>query len=105
MKPRIMYVELKSDQNDRGPAWIGRVSFSRTGRMVYYRGKKFQCIKGRGYYRDVETRERYWISGCKKNGQDRHWAGSGPVQIDEDVREEYWLTIRRQPENVKQRLA
>ncbi len=107
MKSRIMYIELKSGQNDRGPAWIGRVSFSRTGGMLYFHGGKFQSLKG-GYYAnyyDVETGERYWISGCKKNGQDRHWAGGGPVEIDEDVREEYWRTIRRQPANVKQRFA
>jgi hypothetical protein len=42
----------------------------------------------------IETREEYWISGPKKNGEDRHWAGSGKVEIDEDVREEYLRDIR-----------
>jgi len=37
----------------------------------------------------VETREEYWISGVKKNHEDRHWAGGGPVEIDLDVRDEY----------------
>ena len=45
-------------------------------------------------YFDVKTGEEYWISGPKKNGQDRHWAGSGPVEIDPDVAEEYWKDIR-----------
>lgn len=107
MRSRIMYVEVKSGQNDCGAAWIGRVRFSRTGRMLYYRGKRFQSLKGQGNYanyRDVETGDEYWISGCKKNGQDRHWAGGGPVHIDDDVREEYWTRIRRRPADKHQRV-
>ena len=45
---------------------------------------------------DVETREHYWISGCKKNGRDALY--STTVEIDDDVRDEYWITIRKQPE-------
>jgi hypothetical protein len=44
-------------------------------------------------HRDVETGDEYWVSGVKKNREDRHWAGSGPVQIDDDVREEYELLV------------
>jgi hypothetical protein len=95
-----MYVELKSGQNDKGPAWIGRVKFSKTGKTLYYRGKTFRSCKGRcsgANYYDVETDEEYWISGPKKNGQDRHWAGSGPVHIDKDVEEEYWSMRKQRP--------
>ncbi len=42
-----------------------------------------------GNYHDIETRDEYWISGVKKNQEDRHWAGSGIVMIDESVVEEY----------------
>lgn len=49
-------------------------------------------------YLDVESREEYWISGPKKRGGDRLY-GSGRVEIDDDVREEYWTKIRNQPEN------
>lgn len=97
-KTRIMYIELKSGQNDSGPAWIGRVTFSQTGKTIYYRGRAFQSCKGSGIganYFDVESGEEYWISGPKKNGQDRHWAGGGPIHIDLDVIEEYWRDIRR----------
>jgi hypothetical protein len=97
-KTRIMYIELKSGYGDNGPARIGRVTFSKTGRTIYYKGKAFQSLKGSGIsanYFDTETGEQYWISGPKKNGQDRHWAGSGNVEIDEDVREEYLRKIRR----------
>lgn len=38
---------------------------------------------------DVQTREEFWVSGVKRNGSNRHWAGSGPVQIDDDVKAEY----------------
>lgn len=96
---RIMYIELKSGagHNDCGPARIGRVTFSKSGSSIYYRNLKLQSLKGAGIcanYVDVETGNEYWVSGCKKNGQDRHWAGSGQVVIDEDVREAYWRDIR-----------
>ncbi|MFG0298269.1 MAG: 1-deoxy-D-xylulose-5-phosphate synthase [Phycisphaerales bacterium JB047] len=101
MKSRIMYIEHKNDSDDRGPARIGRVRYSKSGSSVYYRGARFETLKGAGVsgnYVNVETGDEYWISGCKKNGQDRHWAGSGIVEIDEDVREEYWTDIRGKPE-------
>lgn len=96
MKTRIMYLELKSEYQDNGPARIGRVSFSKTGKTIYYRDKAFQRMTGGGVsgnYFDVETGEEYWISGVKKNRQDRYWAGSGKVEIDEDVKEEYLQII------------
>jgi len=98
MKPRIMYIERKSDGLS-GPARIGRVTFSQTGRTIYYRDRKFQSLGGRGFkanYFDVETGDEYWISGCKKDGTDRLYGGS--THIDEDVREEYWPTIRKMPQ-------
>ncbi len=64
-----MYVECKAE-NLNGPARIGRVSFSKTGKTLYYGGRSFQSIKG-GYkanYFDLETGDEYWISGCRKDG-------------------------------------
>jgi hypothetical protein len=111
MKARIMYVELKTHSgghDDRGPARIGRVTFSKTGRTIYYQGKQLQrrarlfC----GNYQDVETGDEYWISGPKKDGGDRYsWAQRTPVEIDEDAREEYWTTIRNQPERKSEQFA
>lgn len=89
---RIMYLEQKSGFNDDGPARIGRVTFSKSGRSVYYQGRRFERIKGggaSGNYEEVETGDEYWISGIKRDGSDRHWAGSGRVEIDEDVLAEY----------------
>jgi hypothetical protein len=79
-----MYIEQKSEGNrslqDRGPAEIGEVTFSKTGRSIYYKGKTFhkeRCVGGN--YRCQEDGNAYWISGVKKKGSNRHWAGSGVV--------------------------
>lgn len=98
MKSRIMYVEYKGGGLD-GPALITRVTFSKSGRSVYFDGKRLLSLAGRGYkanYFDVERGEEYWVSGCKKNGGDRLY--HGVVEIDDAVREEYWVKIRAQPE-------
>jgi hypothetical protein len=98
-KSRIMYVERKAESLN-GSARIGRVALSKTGRTVEYRGQKFQKSKS-GYkwnYFDVETGDHYWISGPRKDGQDHLYPQSTkPVEIDEDVREEYWTKIRGMP--------
>ncbi len=107
MRSRIMYIELKTGpggHSDRGPAWIGRVFFSKSGMTLIYRGKRFQK-GGRGScinYIDVDTGDGYWISGPKKNGEDRYpWGRRTPVEIDDDVLEEYWTKIRNKPDRIK----
>ena len=99
---RIMYIENKSEENDLvGEAYIGRVTFSKTGKSIHYKGKTFQTLSGNGFkanYFDVETGDHYWISGCKKNGEDRLYGERLPIFIDEDAREEYWTEIRNLPE-------
>jgi hypothetical protein len=100
MKSRIMYIEDKSQgQGVNGLARIGRVNFSKTGKTLYYRGRSFQSLKG-GYkanYFDTESGDEFWISGCKKNGGDRLYISGVPIEIDDDVREEYWVSIRGLP--------
>lgn len=99
MKTRVMYIESKSG-GLTGPARIGRVSFSKTGATLYYAGKSFQSLKGDGFksnYYDVETGERYWISGPKKRGGDQLYATNVAVAVDDDVQEEYWSKIRGVP--------
>ena len=99
-----MYIELKTHpggHDDSGPARIGYVTFSKSGKTIYYRGKRFQSAKGAapcGNYYDVDSGDTYWISGPKKNGEDRQFSGCGPVEIDADVREDYWTGIRNMPE-------
>jgi hypothetical protein len=97
-KTRIMYIEYKGD-DIYGPARIGRVTFSKTGKTLYYKGKRFASLNGGGFkanYFDEETGEHYWISGCKKDGTDALY--STTIEIDEDIREEYWTGIRRRPD-------
>lgn len=108
MKPRIMYIENKSESLAGGEARIGRVSFSKTGRTLYYGGRSFQRLSGRGFkanYFDVETRDEYWISGCKRDGSDRLYGERVAVEIDDDVRAEYWTGIRGLPERVGSSVA
>lgn len=94
MKKTIMYVELKSGFNDNGPAWIGSVAYSKSGQTVYFNGKAFKKSAGiNGNYHDLESGEEYWISGVKKNRQDRHWAGNGKIMIDKDCIKEYLSII------------
>jgi hypothetical protein len=104
MESRIMYIERKVD-GVTGPARIGRVTFSKSGKSVYYGGHRFQTLEGRGFkanYFEVDTGEKYWISGCKRDGQDRLYGGT--VEIDEDVAEEYWATIRKKPSGKDQKI-
>jgi threonyl-tRNA synthetase len=94
-----MYIESKADTLN-GPARIGRVTFSKTGRSLYYKGHTFQ--KGHGTksnFFEVETGNVYWISGPRSDGEDRLYASNIPVEIDDDVREEYWTKIRNCPEH------
>ena len=67
MRSRIMYIEDKSCGLS-GPARIGRVTFSKSGKTIYYGGRV-------------------------------------PVEIDEEVREEYWTVIRGQPERAGEKVA
>ena len=92
-----MYIENKSSGLSGGRARIGRVSFSKRGKTLYYGGRSFQSLKGSGFkanYFEVETRDEYWISGPKSDGTDRLYGERVPVEIDEDVRVEYWTKIR-----------
>jgi hypothetical protein len=95
-KTRIMYIEDKSEGLN-GPARIGRVTFSKSGRSIRYAGRTFQSLSGSGFkanYFDVETGDHFWISGPRKDGDDRLYGGAKPVEIDPDVECEYWRDIR-----------
>ena len=94
---RIMYIEDKSGGLN-GPARIGRVTFSKSGRSVTYGGRTFRKT-GSGFkynYVEQEGGAPFWISGPRKDGADRLYPQSAaPVEVDDDVAEEYWATIRR----------
>jgi len=91
-----MYVELKTGHNDDGPAWITNVRFFKWGRSIHFNGKELLNIGRRGMqgnYMDVETREEYLVLGPKKNGGDRHKCGSGPIEVDPAIADQYHVEI------------
>lgn len=96
-----MYIEQKDDDGIVGPARIGRIKLSKSGKSIHYAGKTFETLNGTGFksnYFDVETGEYYWISGCRKDGRDALY--STVADINEDFREEYWSEIRGMHENL-----
>ena len=96
-----MYMECKTGAA-AGSARIGRVTFNRTGRSFHYQGRVFRRIVGGGAhsnYREEATNTEYWVSGPKRRGGDRLHGSTAPVEIDEDVREEYERDIRKLPEH------
>lgn len=91
MKSKIMYIENKSFGH-HGPAWIGLAEFSKSGQTIYFNGKALKKLKNTGIagnHFDIETGEEYWVSGVKKNGQNRHWCGGGKIMIDKNSIEDY----------------
>jgi len=95
----LRYIEVKSGHSDNGPALIGYVTPSKTGRTLYFNGRGFMKLKGQrrgeagGNYIDMETGESFWVSGVKKNGEDRHWAGSGKVLVEAAALSDYLKVI------------
>ena len=86
----LMYIENKDGEIDGVPARIGWVTFSKTKRTIYYRGKSLQ--RGnviRGNHFDVDTGEEYWISGIKQRGSNSHPAKPVEVSVDDDAIDEY----------------
>jgi len=96
-RQRIMYIEDKS-AGLNGPARIGRVTVSKSGRSLAYGDRTFHSLAGSGFkanYFDEETRAEFWISGPRKDGRDRLYPQSTvPVIVDDDVADEYWTEIR-----------
>ena len=104
-RPRIMYMERKAGSLI-GQARIGRVTFNRTGRTIFYYDRVFRRIIGGGFksnYFEEATGEDYWICGCKRRGGDQLYATNLPVEIDDDVRVEYWRDIRGAPERANEK--
>ncbi len=74
----LKYIEQKTGYADNGPAWIARVTLSKSGQTIYFNGKALKRKRsggGSGNYFEIGTGEEYWVSGVKKRGVNRHWAG------------------------------
>lgn len=69
-------------------AWL----FRGPGKLCTTRGGVFNQRCKENYF-DVDSGEYYWISGVRRNGNDALYPMT--IQIDEDVREEYWMKLRR----------
>ncbi len=94
----LKYVELKTGHSDDGPAWVARVRTSKSGRTIYFNGRALRRAHlPSANHVDLVTGEAYWVSGVKRDGLDRHWAGSGRVAIEAGAVAEY-LRITGAPE-------
>jgi hypothetical protein len=52
----LKYIEQKAGHADNGPAWIARVTFSKSGRTVYFNGMALKRISGALRVNMSETR-------------------------------------------------
>ena len=98
MRTEIKYLELKSGYSDNGPAWIGLVSFSKSGKTIYFNGKAFQSLNGVGTssnFFDIESGDEYWISGVKKDMTDRHKFGSGKIFVEKRILSDYLKIVSK----------
>jgi len=96
LRTELKYIELKSGFSDNGTAWIGLVSFSKSGKTIYFDGKAFQSLNGMGIsgnYFELESGDEYWISGVKKDMSDRHKFGGGKIYVEKRILSEYLQTI------------
>lgn len=90
MKTIIRYIEHKSCSNaDRGDAWIARVYPSKSGKTIYF--NEMRLLRANVIYGNhiCSKGEEYWVSGVKKSGSNRHWAGGGAVYIERSLVEWY----------------
>lgn len=91
MKPIIKYIEHKpAEHTDRAMAWIARVWPSLSGRTLYFNDMALKrCVGRDSNHYDLVSGEDYWVSGVKKKGSNRHWAGGGPIHIEKSLVEWY----------------
>ena len=104
MKTELKYIELKSGFSHDGPAWIGLVSFSKSGKTLYFDGKAFQRIgsdRMSGNYYEIQSGDEYWISGVKKNQSDRHVYGNGKIYVEKRALADYLKIINQTQLNSK----
>ena len=96
MRTELKYIELINGFSHDGPAWIGLISFSKSGKTVYFDGKAFQRVgsdRTAGNFYDIESGDEYWISGVKKNMTDRHKFGGGKIFVEKRILSKYLKVI------------
>jgi len=94
-----MFVQLKTGHDiDRGPSWIGWVEFNRTFKTARYRGRELRRWPGLfdANFFDVETKEKFWLSGPKRDRSDTRY-GPSTTEVDEDARDTYYAFLAGAP--------
>lgn len=91
MMPRLMYIEQKTKAgrtlNDQGPSCESEVNCCRTGKTVYVKDLGLRRSNGiYGNYYDEKTHDEYWVSGIKKNGENRRSGNRKKIEKKENVR-------------------
>jgi len=107
MEPEIMYIACLDPGGRTQWARIGRVGFSKTGKTLRYADRELRG-EGQPWYRDVRTGEQFHVQHARADGLDRSEGrkrGGFPVEIDDDVREEYWTHVRREPNRAHERVT
>lgn len=82
-----MFVQLKTGfDTDLGPCWISIVRFNRSWKTAYWHGQTLRRRLGMvdANYCDVETGDRYWLSGPHRDRADTRYSRVRPT-IDEDA--------------------
>ena len=86
-----MFVQLKTGYDmDQGPAWISVVSFNRSWKTARWHGKTLRRWTGMpdANFFDVETDEKYWISGPRRDLRDTRYSSVMPT-VEDEAREAY----------------
>ncbi|MET9117209.1 hypothetical protein ABZX38_23865 [Streptomyces longwoodensis] len=96
-----MFVQLKTGfDTDRGPSWIGWVTFSRTWKTAYFQGRTLRRATGLGLFDanfyDVATDEEFWVSGPKRDRSDTRYGAREPV-VEDDAMDAYRAFLRGAP--------
>ena len=81
----LKYIELKTGYSNNGPAWIALVETSKSGETVYFEGKALKKARGSGIlgnFFDAETGDEYWISGVKKQANNRLKSSISKIMLD-----------------------
>ena len=87
-----MYLELKTGHDNDGPARIGWVTLSKTGRTLTYQGLSLEKLVdggSDGNFQDSSTGDQYWVSSVKRQRHIRPTAGTGPLTVDDDAADEF----------------
>lgn len=95
---RVMWIEDKSS-GLAGPVRIGWVDVRNGGRRLLHDGRVFVTLRGdvwKANFYEKATGDHFWIEACRRDGRDALYNTS--VEVDEDALEEYWVKIRRRPE-------